>query len=408
MREGFCMCEYTLVRCGTLIDGNGAEPLADAALLLKDGRIAAAGKYDETVKQAPAGTPVTDYRDKYVTPGIIDAHVHVTIDPEADFTGFVGRDSDTRIAHRGMVNLKKTLDGGVTFIRDLGGYHHIDIELKKLIDEGLIEGCGLLASGEMITMTGGHGWKIGRECDGPSEVRKAAREQIKAGATVIKIMATGGNLTPGPQGAPQLSEEEIRAAVEEAHKSGKRTTTHSHSAEGIKNALRAGIDCIEHGMFIDDEALDFMKAHDIPYVPTLVAPWICAMVGEERGLSKEAVEKTKSAIGRHMESFKKAVAKGVKIAMGTDAGTPFCEHGKAYVGELKLMVEGGFTPMQAIVAATRNSAEVIGVEDRRGTLTAGKEADFLVLDENPLTNLDTFGSICEIYRGGRRVERKYR
>ena len=401
------MSEYTLVRCGTLIDGRGGEPAADAALLLKGSRIAAAGKYEETAKEAPAGTPILDYHDKYVTPGIIDAHVHVTIDPEADFTGFVGRDSDTRIAHRGMVNLKKTLDGGVTFIRDLGGYRHIDIELKKLRDEGLIEGCGLLASGEMITMTGGHGWKIGRECDGPSVVRKAAREQIKAGATVIKIMATGGNLTPGPQGAPQLSEEEIRAAVEEAHKSGKRTTTHSHSAEGVKNALRAGIDCIEHGMFIDDEALDFMKKHDIPYVPTLVAPWICAMVGEERGLSKEAVEKTKSAIGRHMASFKKAVAKGIRIAMGTDAGTPFCEHGKAYIGELKLMVEGGFTPMQAITAATKSSAEVVGVSDSRGTLEPGKEADFLVLDVNPLDNLEAFGDIREVYQGGRRVERKY-
>ena len=256
-------------------------------------------------------------------------------------------------------------------------------------------------------MTGGHGWKIGRECDGPSEARKAAREQIKAGATVIKIMATGGNLTPGPQGAPQLSEEEIRAAVEEAHKSGKRTTTHSHSAEGVKNALRAGIDCIEHGMFIDEEALDFMKAHGIPYVPTLVAPWICAMVGEERGLSKEAVEKTKSAIGRHMESFRMAVKKGVKIAMGTDAGTPFCEHGKAYVGELRLMTEGGFTPMQAIVAATKSSAEVVGVEKSRGTLEAGKEADFLVLAENPLDDIGAFEHIREVYKGGRRVERKY-
>ncbi|WP_417029756.1 amidohydrolase family protein [Cloacibacillus evryensis] len=405
MKEGFCM--YSIVKCGTLIDGTGAEPTVGAALLLKDGLIVSSGKYEEVAKEAPAGAELIDYGDKYVTPGIIDAHVHVTIDPEADFTGFVGRDSDTRIAHRGTVNLKKTLDGGVTFIRDLGGYHHIDIELKKLIDEGLIEGCGLLASGEMITMTGGHGWKIGRECDGPSEARKAAREQIKAGATVIKIMATGGNLTPGPQGAPQLSEEEIRAAVEEAHKSGKRTTTHSHSAEGVKNALRAGIDCIEHGMFIDEEALDFMKAHGIPYVPTLVAPWICAMVGEERGLSKEAVEKTKSAIGRHMESFRMAVKKGVKIAMGTDAGTPFCEHGKAYVGELRLMTEGGFTPMQAIVAATKSSAEVVGVEKSRGTLEAGKEADFLVLAENPLDDIGAFEHIREVYKGGRRVERKY-
>ena len=397
----------TIVKCAGLIDGTGAAPVENGALLIKDGKIVMAGGYDDVKGSLAEEAKELDYGDKYITPGIIDAHVHVVIDPDADFTGFAGRDSDTRIAWRGMVNLKKTLDGGVTFIRDLGGYHHVDVELRKLRDEGKIEGCGLLASGEMITMTGGHGWKIGRECDGPDEVRKAAREQLKAGASVIKLMATGGNLTPGPSGAPQLSEEEMRAAVEEAPKAGVRTTTHSHSAEGIKNALRAGIDCIEHGMFIDEEALDYMKAHNVPYVPTLVAPWICAMVGEERGLSKDAVTKTKKAIGRHMESFKLAVRKGVKIAMGTDAGTPFCEHGKAYVDELILMTKGGMSPMEAIVAATKNSADVTGVLAERGTLEAGKAADFLVLCENPLNCLETFRNIHEVYQNGLRVERKY-
>ena len=401
------MNKHTIVKCRGLINGTGAQPVLDAALLIENKTVIMAGKYTDIINKTPSDADFLDFGNKYITPGIIDAHVHVTIDPDADFIGFVGRDSDTRIAHRGMVNLKKTLDGGVTFIRDLGGYHHIDIELKKLVEEGVLEGCDLLVSGEMITMTGGHGWKIGRECDGVAEVRKATRNQIKAGADIIKIMATGGNLTPGPQGAPQLSEEEIRAAVEEAHKAGKRTTTHSHGAEGIKNALRAGIDCIEHGMFIDDEALEYMKTHDIPYVPTLVAPWICATIGEERGLSKEAVVKTQNAIGRHMQSFQKAIQKGIKIAMGTDAGTPFCEHGRAYVDELKLMVKGGFTPMQAIVAATKTSAEVTGILDSYGTLEPGKYADFLVLEDDPLENLDSFRSICEVYKKGQKVERKY-
>lgn len=401
------MSARMLVKAKGLWDGTGAPMVENAALLVEDGRVVAAGSYEAVAGQLTGEETVVDYSDKYVMPGMIDAHTHVVVDPDADFTGYIGRDSDTRIAHRGMVNLKKTLDGGITFIRDLGGYHHIDIELKKLVDEGKIEGCGLLASGQMITMTGGHGWKMGRECDGEAEVRKAAREQIKAGATVIKVMATGGNLTPGPQGAPQLSEAEIRAAVEEAHKSGKRTTTHSHSAEGIKNALYAGIDCIEHGMFIDDEALDYMKEHGIYYVPTLVAPWICAVEGEEKGLPREAVLKCQSAVARHMESFKKAVAKGVIIAMGTDAGTPFCEHGKAYVDELKLMMEGGFTAEQALIAGTKTSAEVIGVETDYGTLEAGKRADFLVLNENPLENIDTLRTICQVYQGGRQVQRIY-
>lgn len=401
------MSKNTLIRMKGLWDGTGAEMIYDAALLVKDGRIAAAGRYEAVAALLDGSEEVADYGDKYVIPGIIDAHTHIVIDPDADFTGFVGRDSDTRIVHRGIVNLKKTLDGGVTFVRDLGGYHHIDIELKKLVDEGKVEGCGLLASGEMITMTGGHGWKLGRECDGADEVRKAAREQLKAGASIIKIMATGGNLTPGPQGAPQLSEEEIRAAVEVAHRAGVRTTTHSHSAEGIKNALYAGIDCIEHGMFIDEEALDYMKEHNISYVPTLVGPWICAELGEEKGMAPEAVAKCKRATGRHQESFKMAVAKGLLIAMGTDAGTPFAEHGRAWLDELDLMMAGGYTAEQALLAATRNSAIVVGVEPERGTLEAGKWADFLVLDENPLENIATLRTIAQVYQAGRRVERKY-
>lgn len=401
------MSDPLLIKCKALLDGTGADPIQDAGLLVEHGRVRAVGPFEAVHAQAPQAE-VVDHHDKYVMPGIIDTHTHVVIDPDADFTGFVDRrDSDTRIAHRGMVNLKKTLDGGVTFIRDLGGYHFIDIELKKLLDEGKIEGCGMLASGQMITMTGGHGWKIGRECDGPDECRKAAREQIKAGASYIKIMATGGNLTPGPQGAPQLSCEEIRAAVEEAHKSGKRTTTHSHSAEGIKNALYAGIDCIEHGMFIDEEALDYMVEHDIPLVPTLVAPWICAEYGEEKGLPAEAVQKCKSAVDRHMASFQLALKKGVKIAMGTDAGTPFCEHGAAYVDNLILQCKGGMTPMESLLTATKNAAEVIGVAEDYGTLEPGKQADFLVLDADPLQDLETLRHIHDVYQAGRRVVRQY-
>ena len=399
------MSEYTLYSCKALLDGTGRPPIQNAGLLVRQGQVVAAGPLDEVRRQAPRDCTSADYSDRFIMPGVIDAHVHIVIDPDADFTGFAGRDSDTRIAFRGIRNLKKTLDGGVTFIRDLGGYHHIDIELKKLVEEGALEGSGLLVSGEMITMTGGHAWKIGRECDGPDEVRKAAREQIKAGADIVKIMATGGNLTPGPQGAPQLSEEEIRAAVEVAHRAGKRTTTHAHSAEGAKNALRAGIDCIEHGMFLDEEALDYMAEHRVFYVPTLVAPWICATQGEEKGLSMDAVLKCRSAVERHRKSFQMAVRKGVRIAMGTDAGTPFCEHGSAYVDELRLMCEGGFTPMQAIVAATKTSAEAVGISEQYGTLEPGKHADFLVLDSDPLTDLDTLRRICEVYQGGKRVKR---
>ena len=150
-----------------------------------------------------------------------------------------------------------------------------------------------------------------------------------------------------------------------------------------------------------------MKVHDIPYVPTMVGPWICATVGEEKGLGKDALEKTKHAIGRHCESFKMAVKKGIRIALGTDAGTPFSEHGRAYIHELRLMTERGFTPMQALQAATRVSADVVGVLAERGTLEEGKVADFLVLKSNPLEDFSTFEHIHEVYQKGKKVNRVY-
>ena len=404
----FNIMKQFLVKCKALLDGTGAQPIENAGMLVEDGLVKAVGPYDAVRAQAPADVELVDYSGKYVMPGIIDVHTHVIIDPEADFTGFVDRgDSDTAIAYRGMVNLKKTLDGGVTFIRDLGGYHFIDVELKKLLDAGKIEGCGMLAAGQMITMTGGHGWKLGRQADGISECRKAAREQILHGASYVKIMSSGGDLTPGPAGAPQLSSEEIRAAVEEAHKAGLRTTTHSHSAEAIKNALDAGIDCIEHGMFIDEADVDYMVEHNIPLVPTLVAPWICAEQGEEKGLPMDAVIKCKSAVSRHVESFKLALRKGVKMAMGTDAGTPFCDHGAAYVDNLILQCRYGMTPMQSLLTATRNAAEVIGIDEDYGTLESGKHADFLVLNDNPLDSFETLRHIAEVYQFGKRVVRQY-
>lgn len=394
-----------LYKSSLLIDGTGETPIDDAYMIVENDIIISVGKIDQ-INLSETDMQIVNFENKTIVPGVIDAHTHFTINPDVNFTGFVGRDSVTRIALRGAENLKKTLRGGVTYIRDLGSYRHIDIELKKCLKDGLIEGPDILVSGEILTMTGGHGWPIGRECDGVAEVLKAAREQIKAGADLIKIMATGGNLTPGTQsGAPQLNEEEMRAAVEAAHKASRKTTVHAHGAEGIKAALRAGIDCIEHGMYIDEEALAFMAENNIYYVPTLVAPWICAQIGEERGLEPEAVRKTKSSIVRHMESFRMARKCGVKIAMGTDAGTPFCEHGVSYVDELKLMAEGGFTPMQAIVAATKISAEVLNVAQKYGTLEPGKKADFLILDENPLHNLETYRHIHSVYKNGKKIAR---
>ena len=392
-----------LYRANTLIDGNGGEPVKNAALAVEDGKIVYAGP--EAGFTPPEGCEAIAYGEAWLLPGLIDAHTHFLIDPLADFTGFAGRDSQTQIAWRGIKNLEKILKAGVTYIRDLGGYRHIEIELRKLLDAGEFIGPGVQVAGQFITMTGGHCWKLGREADGEAEVRKATREQLKAGADVIKVMASGGNLTPGSiPGAAQFSEAEMRAACEEAHKAGKRVTTHAHSSEAIMNALNGGVDCIEHGNYANEETLRMIKQKDVYYVPTIYGPWVCAMHGEERGLHPDIVRKCRIAMDSHRKSVEMAVRLGLKIGAGTDSGTPFSEHGTSLVEELRLLVEYGMTPMQAITAATRNGADLMGLLETHGTLEKDKAADFIVVEEDPLADITALRKLRAVYKGGVEVE----
>lgn len=216
-------------------------------------------------------------------------------------------------------------------------------------------------------------------------------------------MATGGVTTPGVEpGSPQLSMEEMKAAVEEAHKAGKKTASHAQGTQGIKNAILAGIDSIEHGIYLDDEAIELMIKNDVYLVPTLVAPYFIVEYGTEAGIPQYAVDKAKAVMDTHRESFAKAYKAGVKIAMGTDAGTPFNFHDGA-PHELILMVKSGMSPMDAIVSSTKGSADCLGILDDYGTLESGKFADFLVLDDNPLDNLDTLFNINSVYKLGKKV-----
>lgn len=384
-----------------LIDGTGREPVQKLDLLVEEGVIKKISKDGEM--KIEEGMEVIDLSGKTIMPGMINCHVHITLEPVGDAASLLAKESIIKTTIRSASNLKKHLKSGVTYLRDLGGVNYIDIELKKCIAEGLIEGSEFLASGKMITMTGGHGWQFGRECDGVDDVRKAAREQLKMGADVIKIMATGGVMTPGVEpGSPQLTMEEIKVAVEEAHKAGKKTATHAQGTVGIKNAVLAGIDSVEHGIFLDDEAIEMMVERGVYLVPTLTAPYFIVKYGVEGGIPAYAVEKSKRVMESHFESFRKARKAGVRIAMGTDAGTPFNFHDKtAY--ELKLMVDAGMTPMEAIVSSTKTAAELLGIEGKYGTLEEGKAADFIVLKDNPLENVDTLLDVESVYKRGRLV-----
>jgi imidazolonepropionase-like amidohydrolase len=264
----------------------------------------------------------------------------------------------------------------------------------------------MLCAGHLICMTGGHGWPIGCEADGVDGLRRAAREQLKAGADLVKMIATGGVLTPGSQpGAAQLTLEELRAGVEEAHRAGRKAAAHAQGSEGIRNAVLAGIDSVEHGFFLTTEVIGMMVERGVYLVPTLTAARAIVEHGKKSGIPPSAVDKAMAAWQEHEKSFAKAVEAGVKVAMGTDAGTPFNEHGRN-AQELVLLVEHGMSEAEAILSATSRAAELLGIADSVGSISVGKVADLLVVKGDPLEDIAVLTdpeSIGCVYQAGKLV-----
>jgi imidazolonepropionase-like amidohydrolase len=241
-------------------------------------------------------------------------------------------------------------------------------------------------SGTVICMTGGHGWQLGCEADGPDAVRRAARVQIKAGADNVKLIASGGILTPGTEiGASQFTIEEMRAAVDEAHAAGKTSCAHAHGTTAIKNAIKAGVDSVEHGYLLDDEGIELMLDRGTYLVATSAAVRNVVKHGTDAGIRPEVFRKAQSVIDRHIASFKRAHKAGVKLAMGTDTGVPFTDHGNN-LDEVVYLVEMGLSPLEALSATTIEAAKLLRLDDRIGSLEAGKLADFVIVDGDPLAD----------------------
>jgi imidazolonepropionase-like amidohydrolase len=388
----------TVIRNVTLLDGTGAAPVPGQALIVEGRRISWIGPE----AQLPEGSDghAIDGQGGTIMPGMINCHVHLTNDGSPDLFGQVERDSVTVSALRGYLNLQATLESGVTSVRDCGAANGIALDLARAVDDGLVPGPRIRAAGRVITMTGGHGHFIGREADGPAGVRQATRAEIKAGAHFIKAMATGGVLTPGVVPTQTaLQPDELEQVAREAHNAGRRAACHAIGNEGIKNAIRAGIDSIEHGFYLDDEALELALDRGTVLVPTLIAVNQIVNNGKTGAMPAWVVEKAESESGHHRESFAAAVRSGMKVAAGTDAGTPFNPH--TYLPqELALMVDYGMRPMDAIVAATRNAAENLGLAPDVGTLEVGRLADIVVVDGDPSSDITAAGRVRFVMKDG--------
>lgn len=380
------------IHAQTLIDGISDAPKKDQLIIIEDDKIIQIEEYHEINEDV--------IHANVVTPGFFNCHVHILYP--------VGFKFDTQFslmekAFYAQKHCKEYLESGVTFIRVVGTEENYDLQIKEAIENHVIEGPHMYCAGKVICMTGGHGWQEGIEADGKDACLKAVRTQLRSGVDLIKIMATGGVMTKGVEpGNAQFTVDEMKVMIEEAHKAGRKTATHAQGLQGIKNALYAGIDSIEHGCFLDDECLERMKEQNTFLVPTLCAPQCIIDKGVENGVAKYAVDKTLKVKDAHVESVKKAYEKGIPIALGTDAGTPFNYHNNtAY--EMELLARLNIPNMDILKMATINSARCVGVEKDYGSIEVGKQADLVCLNENPLENISNVRKINRVIQSGKIV-----
>ena len=389
-----------VLKAARLFDGKSDALVKPGMVVVADGKITSVGAKAEV----PAGAEVIDLGDATLLPGFIDAHTHLTAMYSDDFKQDRLDSLQKTVAERAIdatANARVTLMAGITTVRDVGSSDYLDVGLRNAIRDHVVPGPRMLVTVHALGATGGHcdgedGFRqglFGRESgpldgviNGADQARYAVRLDHKYGADMIKVCATGGVLSlTDDVDTPQLTQAELDAIVDEAHALRRKTAAHAHGAEGAKRAIRAGIDSIEHGTFLDDEALDMMKARGTYLVPTLMAPeFFNELIAKGTYIPPPVLIKAKAAIAAVRQMFQRALAKGVKIGMGTDAGV--YPHGRN-PGEFHLMVDLGMKPIAALKAGTSADADLLGIADKVGTLEAGKLADVVAVPGDPVENV---------------------
>jgi imidazolonepropionase-like amidohydrolase len=389
----------TYIQAGALLDRPGEAPRGNSTIVVRDGKVA---EVRDGFVAPPAGARLVDLRNRFVLPGLVDMHVHlwgVGGDPMRERLNALNTD-DADDMMQAVVNAKTTLRAGFTTVRDLGGDPRGIRALRDAVARGDVEGPTIVNAGRMLSVTGGHGdgtnglaeeWSDAvhahqiNVCDGPDDCRRAVRAQVGLGAQVIKFAATGGVLSNVSGGLGRaMTPEEMSAIVTTAHALGRKVAAHSHAAEGTRAALEAGVDSIEHGTFLDDETVRLFKAKGAYLVPTMIAPVTALAQARGGQLPPATIPKAEQAAAAAMESHRRAIAAGVKIAFGTDTGVS--KHGDN-AKEFALMVRAGMTPAQAIRAATVSAADLLGRSAELGTLEVGHVADLIAVTGSPLDDV---------------------
>lgn len=403
----------TVIHAGTLIAEPGKAPATNVSVVVR-------GRTIEAVQQGfidMPGAKIVDLRTATVLPGLIDSHVHLSgLDDrlQARLQSSL-RDNEDE-AYTALINGRKTLLAGFTTVRDLGGDPRLVISLRDAINAGELAGPTILSAARMVSVSGGHGdprngrnrdgasavANPGNVCNGADDCRRAVREQISAGADVIKIAATGGVLSNVPGGLnQQMMDDEMRAVVATARTFDRKVAAHAHGVAGVNAALRAGVSSIEHGTFTNDETFQLYKQTGAYYVPTLLAPAAALADGQRGALTPAQFEKAKLAAGNAEKSFARAIREGVKIAFGTDTGVS--PHGRN-AEEFALMVRNGMSPAVAIRAATVDASDLLGISARVGTIVAGKEADIIAVSGDPLTDVRQLENVGFVMKRGKVVK----